>query len=111
MALAGGPGDGLTVEVRNALPATPGPEPVSPVAARVRLDGGTLDHFAAVDGLAATRALTHPGAPPPQVIVLTTFDEHRLVVEAVRDGAAGYLVEHAAPEGIVEAVPARPPHS
>ncbi|MFI0820804.1 response regulator [Streptomyces sp. NPDC021098] len=57
-----------------------------------------------MDGLAATRALTRPGAPSPRVIVLTTFDEHRLVVAAMRAGAAGYLVKHAAPEDIVEAV-------
>jgi len=57
-----------------------------------------------MDGLAATRALAHRGAPSPQVIVLTTFDEHRLVLEAMRAGAAGYLVKHAVPEEIVEAV-------
>ncbi|MBI0295880.1 response regulator transcription factor [Streptomyces sp. PRKS01-29] len=57
-----------------------------------------------VDGLAATRELTRRGARAPQVIVLTTFDEHGLVLEAMRAGAAGYLVKHAAPEEIVEAV-------
>jgi DNA-binding NarL/FixJ family response regulator len=57
-----------------------------------------------MDGLAATRALHRRGAQAPQVIVLTTFDEHRLVLEAVRAGAAGFLVKHAAPEEIVEAV-------
>ncbi|WP_055551426.1 response regulator transcription factor [Streptomyces sp. NBRC 110028] len=57
-----------------------------------------------MDGLAATRALAHRDAPSPRVIVLTTFDEHRLVLEAMRAGAAGYLVKHAAPEEIVEAV-------
>jgi len=56
-----------------------------------------------MDGLAATRALTGDGQAP-QVIVLTTFDEHGLVLEAMRSGAAGYLVKHAAPEDIVEAV-------
>ncbi|MCQ8187034.1 response regulator transcription factor [Streptomyces rugosispiralis] len=57
-----------------------------------------------VDGLAATRELTRGGAQSPQVIVLTTFDEHGLVLEAMRSGAAGYLVKHAVPEEIVEAV-------
>jgi DNA-binding NarL/FixJ family response regulator len=57
-----------------------------------------------MDGLAATRALTRRGAQAPQVIVLTTFDEHGLVLEAMRAGAAGYLVKHTAPEEIVEAV-------
>ncbi|WP_275558008.1 response regulator transcription factor [Streptomyces sp. 5-6(2022)] len=57
-----------------------------------------------MDGLAATRALARGGAQAPQVIVLTTFDEHGLVLEAMRAGAAGYLVKHAVPEEIVEAV-------
>ncbi|MDT0269903.1 histidine kinase [Streptomyces sp. DSM 44915] len=50
--LAGGPGDGLTVEVRNALPARPagaGGVPgagagLAGLAERVRLDGGTLEY-------------------------------------------------------------------
>jgi DNA-binding NarL/FixJ family response regulator len=57
-----------------------------------------------MDGLAATRALAGGGDRAPQVIVLTTFDEHALVLEAMRSGAAGFLVKHAAPERIVEAV-------
>jgi DNA-binding NarL/FixJ family response regulator len=56
-----------------------------------------------MDGLAATRELTRHGEQA-QVIVLTTFDEHALVLEAMRAGAAGFLVKHAAPEEIVEAV-------
>jgi DNA-binding NarL/FixJ family response regulator len=56
-----------------------------------------------MDGIAATRALagTHSA---PRVIVLTTFDTDRLVLEAMRAGAAGYLLKHTEPEEIVEAV-------
>jgi len=57
--LAGGPGSGLTVEVRNELPAAPGPAAgpggaipgagagLAGLAERVRLDGGALEHTAA----------------------------------------------------------------
>lgn len=56
-----------------------------------------------MDGIAATRALA--GAHPvSRVIVLTTFDTDRLVLEAMRAGAAGYLLKHTEPEEIVEAV-------
>ncbi|SOD64406.1 two component transcriptional regulator, LuxR family [Streptomyces zhaozhouensis] len=55
-----------------------------------------------MDGLAATRALSRDASA--RVLVLTTFDEHGLVLEAIRAGAVGYLVKHAAPEEIVEAV-------
>ncbi|MFD8459903.1 sensor histidine kinase [Streptomyces antimycoticus] len=56
--LAGAPGRGLTVEVRNELPASSGTDEAIPgtgagltgLAERVRLDGGTLDHKVA-DGI------------------------------------------------------------
>jgi signal transduction histidine kinase len=61
--LTGGPGGGLTVEVRNELPASPGGREAIPgtgggptgLAERVRLDGGTLGHTAA-DGTFTLRA-------------------------------------------------------
>jgi DNA-binding NarL/FixJ family response regulator len=56
-----------------------------------------------MDGIAATRALTGRDSTA-QVIVLTTFDADRLVVEAVRAGAAGYLLKHTEPEQIVQAL-------
>ncbi|MDG4860627.1 response regulator transcription factor [Streptomyces sp. T-3] len=57
-----------------------------------------------MDGLEATRTLADDHPDTTQVIVLTTFDDHALVLEAMRAGAAGYLVKHAAPEEIVAAV-------
>ncbi|MGP4113632.1 response regulator [Streptomyces sp. 4N509B] len=59
------------------------------------------------DGIAATRLLTADGAgapAPPRVIVLTTFDTDTTVLEAMRAGAAGYLLKHTDPDDIVQAV-------
>src|SRR5687768_2021615 len=44
------------------------------------------------DGIAATRAIlaTHETA---QILVLTTFDDDDLIVEAIEAGAAGYLLK------------------
>jgi DNA-binding NarL/FixJ family response regulator len=56
-----------------------------------------------MDGITATRALTGRD-PAPQVIVLTTFGAEDTVLDAVRAGAAGYLLKHTEPEEIVEAV-------
>lgn len=56
-----------------------------------------------MDGIAATRALTGRGAEA-QVIVLTTFGADRLVMAAMRAGAAGYLLKHTEPEQIVAAL-------
>ena len=56
-----------------------------------------------VDGITATRRL-HDRGEGPAVIVLTTFDDHELVVEAIRAGAVGFLLKHAPPEDIVRAI-------
>ncbi|GHD29994.1 DNA-binding response regulator [Nocardiopsis kunsanensis] len=57
-----------------------------------------------VDGIAATARLRAGEVATPQVLVLTTFDADTTVVEALRAGAAGYLLKHTDPERIVEAV-------
>lgn len=57
-----------------------------------------------VDGIAATARLRAGEVAAPQVLVLTTFDADATVVEALRAGAAGYLLKHTDPERIVEAV-------
>ncbi len=56
-----------------------------------------------MDGLAATRAIVAaPGGPA--VVILTTFDRDDYVFEALRAGAAGFLLKNAPPEQLVEAV-------
>ena len=54
-----------------------------------------------VDGIAATRALA---GQRPAVIVLTTFDADATVVEALRAGAAGFLLKDTPPPEIVRAI-------
>ena len=56
-----------------------------------------------MDGIEATRRLLRD-PEPPRVLVLTTFDLDRSVYEALRAGAAGFLVKDAPPERLVEAV-------
>jgi DNA-binding NarL/FixJ family response regulator len=56
-----------------------------------------------VDGL-ATIALLRGQPQPPAVIVLTTFDTDDHVMEALRGGAAGFLVKDTPPAEIVRAI-------
>jgi DNA-binding NarL/FixJ family response regulator len=58
-----------------------------------------------VDGLEATRRIVaDPELAAVKVVVLTTFEVDEYVFEALRAGAAGFLLKEAEPEEIVRAV-------
>jgi len=58
-----------------------------------------------IDGLEATRAIvTDPDLSGVRVLVLTTFDEDEHVMEAIRSGAAGYLLKDVSPAELRHAV-------
>lgn len=56
-----------------------------------------------VDGLTVLRRVTAL-SPAPVVAMLTTFDAGQYVDEALRAGAAGFLMKNTAPEQLVHAV-------
>ena len=56
-----------------------------------------------VDGIVATREVLKL-SPAAKVLVLTTFDADELVIDAIRAGAAGFLLKDSTPEQIVGAV-------
>lgn len=55
------------------------------------------------DGIAATREISKLN-DPPHVLVVTTFDLDEYVYDALRAGAAGFLLKDAPPEHLVEAI-------
>jgi DNA-binding NarL/FixJ family response regulator len=58
-----------------------------------------------LDGLAATRLIsTDPELAAVRVVVLTTFELDEYVFEALRSGAAGFLVKDTEPAELVRAV-------
>ncbi|AFB71665.1 response regulator transcription factor [Corynebacterium pseudotuberculosis] len=62
-----------------------------------------------MDGISATkelvtRGLMGPNDEPLRVIILTTFDSENYVMEAVENGASGFLLKDTAPEELIEAV-------
>jgi len=57
------------------------------------------------DGIEATRVITaDPALGAVRVLVLTTFDEDEHVVEAIRAGAAGYLLKDVSPADLRSAI-------
>ena len=57
-----------------------------------------------IDGLEATRRLLASGPPGVHVLVLTTFDADEYVYEALKAGAAGFLLKSAPPARLTDAV-------
>jgi DNA-binding NarL/FixJ family response regulator len=75
-------------------------------ARRLRPDVVLMDiRMPRTDGVEATRRLAGPGvADPARVLILTTFDLDEYVVEALRAGASGFLLQDVPPEDLVDAV-------
>ncbi len=74
------------------------------VAAQVHPDVVLMDvRMPVLDGVRATRLLleTLPGC---RVIVLTTFDDDEYIFDALRAGAAGYLLKDVASARLVDAI-------
>jgi DNA-binding NarL/FixJ family response regulator len=58
-----------------------------------------------MDGLEATRTIVaDPALRDVRVLMLTTFDEDDNVFEAIRSGAAGYLLKDISPQDLREAI-------
>lgn len=58
-----------------------------------------------LDGIETLKTLTSQGSTIP-VIILTTFDDHELVLSAIRAGARGFLLKDVSLESLVEAIDA-----
>jgi len=61
--------------------------------------------MAGTDGLAATRRiLADPALSGVHVVMLTTFDDDEYLFEAIRSGAAGFLLKDTGPDALRDAV-------
>lgn len=75
------------------------------VVRRCRPDVVLMDiRMPGVNGLEATRQLSHMAGTPPRILMLTTFDADEYVVDALRAGASGFLLKDATPEELIHAV-------
>jgi DNA-binding NarL/FixJ family response regulator len=76
------------------------------LARRLRPDVALFDiRMPKMDGLEALRLLAGPGVTDPvKVVVVTTFDLDEYVHQALRNGAAGFLLKDSGPALLVEAV-------
>ncbi|MEN3358076.1 MAG: hypothetical protein V7637_2058 [Mycobacteriales bacterium] len=76
------------------------------LARQVRPDVVLMDiRMPGTDGLAATRQIaTDPALSGVRIVVLTTFELDEYVAEALRAGAAGFLVKNTEPAELVRGV-------
>jgi DNA-binding NarL/FixJ family response regulator len=56
-----------------------------------------------VDGVSATRQIVAAGLST-QVVVLTSFSDRQRILDALDAGAAGYVLKHAEPDELLEAI-------
>ena len=84
--------------------ATSGREAIA-LAARVHPDVIVMDvSMDDINGLEATRQIMASEPPRPKILVLTMHGEEEYLAEALKAGAAGYLVKSAAHDELVNAV-------
>ncbi|MFD3512370.1 response regulator [Streptomyces sp. NPDC058657] len=84
--------------------AATGAEAVSVVRA-LRPDVVLMDvRMPEIDGIRATEQLLATLDPAPRIVVVTTFENDSYVYEALRAGAAGFLLKRSAAEDLVQAV-------
>jgi DNA-binding NarL/FixJ family response regulator len=84
--------------------AATGAEAVS-VVRELRPDVVLMDvRMPEIDGIRATEQILGTLADPPRIVVVTTFENDSYVYEALRAGAAGFLLKRAAVEDLVQAV-------
>ncbi|MEU9414313.1 response regulator transcription factor [Streptomyces sp. NPDC048272] len=57
-----------------------------------------------IDGIRATEQILDTMAAPPRIVVVTTFENDSYVYEALRAGAAGFLLKRADPDELIGAV-------
>jgi DNA-binding NarL/FixJ family response regulator len=60
-------------------------------------------HLPVVDGIAVTRQITHQ-FPKAAVIILTVHRQNQQIVDAIRNGAKGYLLKNSSAREVAEAI-------
>ncbi len=88
-------GEGRTVEEAARLVRRLRPDVVL-----MDYDLGPGQHRNGVDGVAAVTE----GSPHTKVVMLTQYDDHRIVIDALRSGAAGYVLKSASRDELLAAI-------
>ncbi|MNW26143.1 Transcriptional regulatory protein DegU [compost metagenome] len=95
---------GLNEHIQVTGTAANGLEAVSLVRSGVPADVVLMDiRMPGCDGVEGTRLMKEV-APDSKVLILTTFDDDEFIIEALRNGARGYLLKNISPERIIQGI-------
>ncbi|MBD0379276.1 response regulator transcription factor [Paenibacillus sedimenti] len=95
---------GLDEEITIAGTCTHGEEAFELIQAGTKVDVVLMDiRMPICDGVQGTLRIKQ-AFPRIAVLILTTFDDDEFIVQALRNGASGYLLKNIAPDRIIQSI-------
>jgi DNA-binding NarL/FixJ family response regulator len=95
---------GLDQEIKVVGTCTHGEEAFQRIESGERVDVVLMDiRMPVCDGVQGTRMIKQL-APNIQVLILTTFDDDEFIIEALQNGASGYLLKNIPPDRIIHGI-------
>lgn len=95
---------GLDEDITVVGTCTHGDEALAIIQSGVQVDVVLMDiRMPICDGVEGTRKIKQTN-PAISILILTTFDDDEFIVQALRNGASGYLLKNISPDRIIQGI-------